>query len=118
MPRVALYNRSILRLTRNLQLPAFLKAWKDCPTLLEALGADIRAFAGSASFRRRTTYVMCIQEMLVSGQGRGVVGRETFWDTLPGLVRDPIVDVRIRVARLLGSIYGQYHNSSTRPHRL
>ena len=43
-----------------------------------------------------------------------VVGRETFWDTLPGLVRDPIVDVRIRVARLLALISGQYHQ----PHRL
>lgn len=44
----------------------------------------------------------------MSDYGRVVVGRETFWDTLPGLVRDPIVDVRIRVARLLVLISGQY----------
>ncbi|KAI1794528.1 ARM repeat-containing protein [Ganoderma leucocontextum] len=94
-------------------LPAFLNAWKDSPTLLEALGADIRAFAGSASFRRRTTYVMCIQEMLLSEQGHVVVRSETFWDTVGALVRDPIVDVRIRVARLLGLISDKFSRADT-----
>ena len=96
-----------LRLTRKfLQLPAFLRAWKQSPTLVEALVADIRAFAGSDSFRRRTTYVTCMQEMLVSDHGEVAVGRETFWETLSALVQDPIVDVRIRVSRLVGLISG------------
>ena len=98
-----------MRLTRKfLQLPAFLRAWKQSPTLVEALVADIRAFAGSDSFRRRTTYVTCMQEMLVSDHGEVAVGREAFWETLSALVRYPIVDVRIRVARLLSLISGEY----------
>ncbi|TFK91222.1 ARM repeat-containing protein [Polyporus arcularius HHB13444] len=89
-------------------LPTFVKAWKASPSLLEALRADIRAFAASPAFRRRTTYVMCIQEMLVSDQGDVAVGNGTFWDALAGLVRDPIVDVRIRMARLLGLISDKF----------
>ncbi|TBU65648.1 ARM repeat-containing protein [Dichomitus squalens] len=85
-------------------LPVFLRAWKHSPTLVEALVADIRAFAGSDSFRRRMTYVTCVQEMVVSDHGDVTVRGETFWETLSALVRDPIVDVRIRVARLLGLI--------------
>ncbi len=57
---------------------------------------------------------MCIQEMLVSDQGDVAVGNGTFWDALAGLVRDPIVDVRIRMARLLGLISGEYITASAR----
>ncbi|KAI0724058.1 hypothetical protein C8T65DRAFT_93958 [Cerioporus squamosus] len=91
-------------------MPTFVKTWKASPSLLEALRADVRAFALSSAFRRRTTYVMCIQEMLVSDQGDVAVRNETFWEALSALVRDPIVDVRIRTARLLGLISGEFHH--------
>ncbi|KAI0362299.1 ARM repeat-containing protein [Trametes cingulata] len=89
-------------------IPAFVRQWKDEPTLLEELRSDIRAFASSDTFRRRTTYVTCIQEMLAVDQGDVAVRRETFWSTLSQLGRDPIVDVRIRVARLLGLISDKF----------
>lgn len=89
------------------QVPTFVKTWRETPSLLEALRAEVRAFATSSTFRQRTTYVTCIQEMLVSDQGDVVVGEGTFWDALSALVRDPIVDVRIRVARLLALISGE-----------
>ncbi|KAI0327173.1 ARM repeat-containing protein [Cubamyces sp. BRFM 1775] len=85
-------------------LPAFVREWKDRPALLEELRADIRAFALADTFRKRTTYVMCIQELFALDQGDVAARSETFWTTLSQLCRDPIVDVRIRVARLLGLI--------------
>ncbi len=82
------------------------------PALLEALQADVREFATSPAFRKRTTWVLCIQQMLTAEQGDVEVGQEAFWETLSTLVDDPIVDVRIRVARLLGLIFGKF----IRPH--
>ncbi|KAI0673048.1 hypothetical protein C8Q78DRAFT_970689 [Trametes maxima] len=89
-------------------IPAYVREWKDRPALLEALREDVRAFASSDSFRRRTTYVTCMHELLVLDQGDVVVRSETFWSTLSQLCRDPIVDVRIRVARLLGLISDKF----------
>ncbi|KAI0647224.1 hypothetical protein C8Q79DRAFT_907811 [Trametes meyenii] len=89
-------------------IPAYVREWKDRPALLEALREDVRAFASSDSFRRRTTYVTCMHELLVVDQGDAVVRSETFWSTLSQLCRDPIVDVRIRVARVLGLISDKF----------
>ncbi|KAI0831486.1 hypothetical protein BC628DRAFT_1312178 [Trametes gibbosa] len=89
-------------------IPSFVREWNERPTLLEALRADINAFALSDAFRKRTTFVTCVQEMLLLEQGDVVARSETFWSTLSQLCRDPIVDVRIRVARLLGLISDKF----------
>ncbi|KAI0636799.1 hypothetical protein C8Q77DRAFT_1215727 [Trametes polyzona] len=89
-------------------IPAFVRQWRDRPELLEELRADIRVFAVADTFRRRSTYVTCIQELLSVDQGDVVVRSETFWSTLSQLGRDPIVDVRIRVARVLGLISDKF----------
>ncbi|KAH9945960.1 armadillo-type protein [Epithele typhae] len=85
-------------------LPRFVEAWKMSPLSLDALRKEIRSLATDSTSRRRTTYVMCVQELLASGHGDVVVGSAGFWDTLSALVRDPIVDVRIRASRLIGLI--------------
>lgn len=51
--------------------------------------------------------MVCVQEMLASDQADVAMRDTTFWSTLSQLGRDPIVDVRIRVARLLGLISGE-----------
>ena len=100
---------------RTPQLPAFVKAWKTAPTLMDALRTDVRAFAQSTAFRKRTIWVTCIQEMLTHDQGDVAIRTDTFWETLSSLVRDPIVDVRIRVARLLGLIIGKCISAHAEP---
>lgn len=57
------------------------------------------------------TYVACQQGILQHGQMDAVVGSNSFWETLKKLVRDPIIDVRIRTARLLGLISGMFSPS-------
>ncbi|KAI8998481.1 hypothetical protein BD414DRAFT_512104 [Trametes punicea] len=89
-------------------IPAFVREWQGQETLLEELRADIRAFALADQFRKRTTYIMCMQELFSLDQGEAAVRSETFWSTLARLCRDPIVDVRIRVARLLGLISDRF----------
>ncbi|KAH9857070.1 hypothetical protein C2E23DRAFT_856589 [Lenzites betulinus] len=89
-------------------IPSFVREWKERPTLLEAMRTDITAFAASDAFRKRTTFVTCVQEMLQSDQGDVALRSATFWSTLSQLCRDPIVDVRIRVARLLGLISDKF----------
>ena len=84
-----------------------MRAWTALPTRLGVLLDHIDQFATSGAFRQRTVYVMCIQELLVDGLHDIVVARSAFWDSLSSLVRDPIVDVRIRVSRLLGLISGE-----------
>ncbi|KAI0748296.1 hypothetical protein C8Q80DRAFT_1219502 [Daedaleopsis nitida] len=89
-------------------MPTFFRVWKAVPHLLETLQADVRTFATSPAFRKRTTWVTCAQEVLAHDQGDAAVRTGTFWETLSELVRDPIVDVRIRVARLLGLIFDKF----------
>ncbi|OSD08686.1 ARM repeat-containing protein [Trametes coccinea BRFM310] len=89
-------------------LPAFVREWRDRQPLLDELRADIRAFALADQYRKRTTYVMCIQELFALDLGDIAARSEAFWSTLAQLCRDPIVDVRIRVARLLGLISDRF----------
>ena len=51
-------------------------------------------------------YVACQQEILQAGQMESVIWNDGFWQRLKKLVQDPIVDVRIRTARLLSLISG------------
>ena len=60
----------------------------------------------SESYRKRMVYVACQQEILQAGQMESVIWNDGFWQRLKKLVQDPIVDVRIRTARLLSLISG------------
>ena len=53
------------------------------------------------------TYVACQQEMLSAGLHGAIIVLEEFWHSLSSLVQDTIVDVRIRVARFLGVVFGE-----------
>lgn len=89
-------------------MPVFVKAWKTRPDLLSRLSSDIRSLARSGSFRKRTTFVSCKQSLLLSAEADTVVVDDVFWEAISVLVHDSIVDVRIRVARLLGLIFDKY----------
>lgn len=92
--------------------PAFVKAWRYMPRLITGLREGIRALAHSDSYRERTTFVTCEQAVLVSTESDFVLFDEGFWDILSHLSRDPIVDVRIRVARLLVTISTDHVNDA------
>ena len=90
----------------------FIERWQTSLSHLEALRGHIDGFATAGTFRQRTTYIMCVQEMLAAGLGDVVVAGGAFWETLTALVRDPVVDVRIRAARLIGLISGEWRRPS------
>lgn len=92
--------------------PAFVKAWRYIPRLITGLREGIRALAHSDSYRERTTFVTCEQAVLVSTESDFVLFDEGFWEILSHLSRDPIVDVRIRVARLLVTISTDHVNDA------
>lgn len=66
------------------------------------------ALARSDSFRKRTVFVACKQAIILSDERDFVLGDEAFWDALTALSEDAVVDVRIRIARLVSIIYGEY----------
>ncbi|GBE82030.1 hypothetical protein SCP_0404060 [Sparassis crispa] len=92
-------------------IPAFMKTWRPHPEVLAELCSDIGALALSESFRKRTTYIRCQQVLIVSNQGDVVITDDAFWEALSALVHDPVVDVRIHVARLLGSVSERYYDN-------
>ncbi|PCH38124.1 hypothetical protein WOLCODRAFT_136056 [Wolfiporia cocos MD-104 SS10] len=94
-------------------LPAFVKAWRHTPHLMEGLQEGIRALALSDCYRERTTFVTCEQALLLSDDRDVVMLNEDFWETMSTLARDSIVDVRIRVARLLGVIADFYADTNS-----
>jgi len=67
--------------------------------------SDIKELAHSGSYRERMTYIACQQELFSADLHGAIVILEEFWSTLMALVQDSIVDVRIKVARLLGIIF-------------
>ncbi|KAH9952153.1 ARM repeat-containing protein [Amylocystis lapponica] len=89
-------------------VPAFVKAWKGRPDLMSGLSNDLNSLAASDSFRKRTTYVSCKQALILSAEAGSVLENPGFWEGISSLVQDPIVDVRIRVARLLSLISDLY----------
>ena len=68
-----------------------------------------KPFATSGSFRKRILYVACQQEVVVSGNSHFLVDDEEFWHAMQILAGDKIVDVRLRVARLLGALSGTFY---------
>jgi len=97
--------------------PAFVHAWRAVPNLVNELRSSIRALARSDAYRERTTFVRCEQSLFESNDRDFVVPDDEYWEILSALTHDPIVDVRIRVARLLGTIFDVYgegeHSSVT-----
>ncbi|KAI0934203.1 hypothetical protein AcV5_006128 [Taiwanofungus camphoratus] len=91
-------------------VPAFVKAWRSRPDLLDGLLGDIRALARSDSYRKRSIFVVCEQALLPDCRDI-VLADEGFWSAVSALVQDRIVDVRIRVARLLTVISDNYAHS-------
>lgn len=84
-----------------------MKAWRSRPDLLDGLLGDIRALARSDSYRKRSIFVVCEQALLPDCRDI-VLADEGFWSAVSALVQDRIVDVRIRVARLLTVISGTF----------
>ncbi|KAH9842696.1 armadillo-type protein [Rhodofomes roseus] len=93
--------------------PAFVRAWQATPRLMEQveqLRSSIRALARSDAYRERTTFVTCEQSLLESNNSDFIILDNEYWEVLSLLTQDPIVDVRIRVARLLGTIFDLYNS--------
>lgn len=87
-----------------------MSAWKSTQFIGE-LCEDLRTLAHSESYRQRTTFVTCEQALLLSDHRDVVLLDEDFWETMSTLSRDSVVDVRIRVARLLEIIAGMFFRS-------
>ncbi|EMD38440.1 hypothetical protein CERSUDRAFT_93975 [Gelatoporia subvermispora B] len=89
-------------------IPAFVRLWRGRPSLLEGLLDSIKTMARGDSFRKRTMFVTCSQALILSDQSDVVVQDASFWVVLSALAEDRIVDVRIRISRLLGLLYEKY----------
>ncbi|CAL1704938.1 unnamed protein product [Somion occarium] len=83
-------------------IPTFISEWSSRPQSLDELFRTIRPLATASSYRKRMIYVACQQEIIVSVNYHILVETPEFWETMRMLANDSIVDVRIRVARLLG----------------
>ncbi|KAJ3541194.1 hypothetical protein NM688_g6121 [Phlebia brevispora] len=85
-------------------LPSFVSAWSSRPMLLEEFWRDLHRLGTSSSFRERTTFVACYQEIILSNPQHAMFFSDIVLGILSELSCDRIVDVRIRLARLLGII--------------
>jgi serine/threonine-protein phosphatase 4 regulatory subunit 1 len=67
---------------------------------------DVLSLARSTSYRQRMTFLACQQVILQSDLRINDFLDEVFLQTISILAEDSIVDVRIKVARLLGAFRG------------
>ncbi|KIJ34695.1 hypothetical protein M422DRAFT_263260 [Sphaerobolus stellatus SS14] len=79
-------------------------AFESRPLLLDGLREDLEALATAQQCRRRATYIACCSALIEGEMGPSEVVREDFWRNLGQLSQDSMLDVRIGVARLIGSI--------------
>ncbi|TFY57879.1 hypothetical protein EVG20_g8369, partial [Dentipellis fragilis] len=87
----------------DLQLPAVFGTLTERDLLRRQLNVDICFLSKSSVFRRRMTFVACYQALAVSDHADTLdLFAEPFWPCLAELSVDPVVDVRIGVARLIG----------------
>ncbi|GJE95198.1 ARM repeat-containing protein [Phanerochaete sordida] len=84
-------------------LAGMVSAWKSRPNSLDQLWEMLRTLAVSNSYRHRTIFLVCYQTVLLATKDVGLVSAP-FLRTLEALSRDPIVDVRIKLARFLGTL--------------
>lgn len=78
------------------------------PQWVNQLRSGIRALARSEAYRERTTFITCEQSLLDAGDRKFIVLDDEYFEILSLLTQDTVVDVRIRAARLLGTISGEY----------
>lgn len=64
---------------------------------------------------RHCRFVACFQSIITSEGGETVLADEQFWECFAALADDPIVDVRIGVARLVGILYGEHSGIESIP---
>ncbi|CCA68164.1 hypothetical protein PIIN_02030 [Serendipita indica DSM 11827] len=81
-------------------LPDVLKALRGRPELEKAT-TDLLLLAHDESYRRRVTFVASALSLVQAAASPSEVDLLVIWDPVSRLVRDPIVDIRIGVARLL-----------------
>ncbi|EKM55487.1 uncharacterized protein PHACADRAFT_184278 [Phanerochaete carnosa HHB-10118-sp] len=84
-------------------LAAMVSAWANRSQSLERLWDLLRTLAISNSYRYRMVFLSCFQTILLATKDVGLVSN-VFVKTLESLSCDPIVDVRIRLARFLGTL--------------
>jgi serine/threonine-protein phosphatase 4 regulatory subunit 1 len=82
------------------QLPTcFQNFGPSCSDAVE-LRKELLDLAVSSSFRRRATYVACVQSLILSPLAALELEQNDMWTTLRALATDAITDVRIGTARL------------------
>jgi len=60
-------------------------------------------------------YISCCLALVEGDMGSSEITREEFWDNISHLSQDPMLDVRIGVARLIGLICGKKSRHSQSP---
>ncbi|KAK7693654.1 hypothetical protein QCA50_003223 [Cerrena zonata] len=95
-------------------IPVFISEWAPWPRWVDRVFEVFKPMATSGAYRKRILYVACQQEVFVSGNHQLLVENDEFWDAMQVLASDSIVDVRIRVARLLGLLSDNVQEPSDR----
>ncbi|KAG8836042.1 hypothetical protein FRC17_010506 [Serendipita sp. 399] len=95
-------------------LPKFLKALNGNPQLKRVMDL-ILSLATDTNYRRRVTFVACVLSIIQAAEDPAFMNALPVWKPVRSdLVRDPIVDVRIGVARLVARacerFYGTYQS--------
>lgn len=88
------------------QLPALLSIWSLRPEFVQDIWTDVIAFSSSSSCRERMMFLLCHQVIFQSAENFDRFLNDAFLQALSNLTADPIVDVRIKVARLLACFTG------------
>ncbi|KAF8310170.1 hypothetical protein DL93DRAFT_2084755 [Clavulina sp. PMI_390] len=99
------------------QLPACFEGLDVDHTIVgKKLREDVLDLARTGSFRRRATYVKCLQALVLSERwGKHELARSDIWDMLQRLGTDSITDVRIGAARLTSLIAYQHYPTRRYP---
>ncbi|KDQ13120.1 hypothetical protein BOTBODRAFT_33728 [Botryobasidium botryosum FD-172 SS1] len=115
MRRALLDNVAAVREAAISAVPTFISSLSCYPEVHRTVRLDLLALATAESYRKRATYIACCQALVLSKHGDEEIRRTSLWDSLLVLAVDPIIDVRIGVARLIGVIcMKQYHDQVSR----
>ena len=99
LPLFSLRGRSSL-FWRPLQIPNMFAATEQDPLARSKLWAFLAVFSEDSGYRHRTTYTSCAYAAVRGGCSRELF-ESYFLDALSRLARDPVVNVRIGVARVV-----------------
>lgn len=83
-------------------VPAYLKALRGSPAHEPAM-EDILNLSVNDKYRQRVTFVACALSMSLAAQNPAELEALTIWNSVAMLAQDPIVDIRIGVARLVAN---------------